>query len=65
MQSALRAKKIVLSLRTVHQYIIALKGHLAKWHVQVLLTEAQMATRLEFVDDQVEPGTEVFKSVEN
>ena len=65
MVQGLKELGINVPLSTVHRYILELKGKLAKWHVKVLLTEEQMDARLEFVEDQVIPGTERFKSVEN
>ena len=65
MVQGLKELGINVPLSTVHRYILELKGKLAKWHVKVLLTEEQMDARLEFVEDQVIPGMERFKSVEN
>lgn len=65
MQTALKKKGIILSLPTVHRYVLKLKGKLAKWHVKFLLTELQMGKRVIFVDDQVVPGTDEFRSVDN
>ena len=58
MQTALKKQGIKLALSTVHQYILLLKGKLAKWHVKFSLTGEQMRNRLDYVNAQIIPGTE-------
>lgn len=65
MRAGLKKKGIVLSLGTVHRYILLLKGKLATWHVKFLLTQEQRENRLQYVNDQIIPGTEEFRSIEN
>lgn len=65
MMAALKKKGFTLSLGTVHNYILMLSGKLARWHVKVLVNEAQRLKRVEFVKAQQVPGTELYRSVEN
>lgn len=65
MKNALADQGIKLPLSTVHRYILALKGKLAKWHVKVYVNAEQMEARKDFVTSQIVPGTDQFRNMDN
>ena len=53
-----------LSFSTVHQYILTLKGKLAKWHVKVYVNAQKMVARKDFATAQIVPGTDQFRNMD-